>query len=606
MKYLREITQRFHDVLEDENISKNEYGNQPCIHLTVPLFIRMLEYAKEDAKTDIDLHNAAERILKMQEQESPLGMDDYEAITTGHFNDEEKEEHQVKEDQFDEVSKDTLYGYINKAETDKQKHITKAREDRINASSHIKNFDKRSQGIARAKNRYAGAYGHKKNNGEYTVSSYGPKMNRDERKEAYKKVYGENQLLESLRHIETHEEGKNKAVVYRDNSWNEYRVKYHKDGKYLPDGDSHHDDEQDAHDSAKWQLNQWKTKNEAEQIDEISKETLKNYVKKNYEQQDKALEVRTPDTDKIVKKRHEGAYEALRKISKLEEDITPMQLHNVSVIVSTPGVGKAKITGLVAANSKQNALALAKNYHKDKETKVHSVKYLGKADKMGRLSGFRTKDVEILEAEENNSKKLVGYRVKSRNTGTYLNKGKLYPPTTQGLKAARRLVDKKDNEYGGYAHHTEPVYEGKQVYDFSDWDNDEEIFKHIFNNESYNDGDILFLSNNRVGIKVNNWPTLVFGESDYFPTINKEYSWEEIYEGKYKDLYNLASELHESIDEGTSMTLTGRSPRLQSGVRQRRLRQGGLTRMTNVPPPSRQRGSSRNKMTMSNASGVQK
>lgn len=40
------------------------------------------------------------------------------------------------------------------------------------------------------------------------------------------------------------------AVVYRDVEWNEYRVKYTRAGVYQKRADSHHDDKQDAIDSA--------------------------------------------------------------------------------------------------------------------------------------------------------------------------------------------------------------------------------------------------------------------------------------------------------------------------------------------------------------------
>jgi hypothetical protein len=50
------------------------------IVMDVPLFIRMLEYAKEDAKTDMDLHSATERILEIQRNTQKLSMDNYNAI----------------------------------------------------------------------------------------------------------------------------------------------------------------------------------------------------------------------------------------------------------------------------------------------------------------------------------------------------------------------------------------------------------------------------------------------------------------------------------------------------------------------------------------------
>jgi len=53
---------------------------QDTITVDVPLFIRLLEYAREDAKTDMDLHNVAENIIDLSEEGQVLSMDDYNAI----------------------------------------------------------------------------------------------------------------------------------------------------------------------------------------------------------------------------------------------------------------------------------------------------------------------------------------------------------------------------------------------------------------------------------------------------------------------------------------------------------------------------------------------
>ena len=50
------------------------------ITVDVPLFIRLLEYAREDAKTDIDLHKVTENILALSEEGSTLTMDQYDEI----------------------------------------------------------------------------------------------------------------------------------------------------------------------------------------------------------------------------------------------------------------------------------------------------------------------------------------------------------------------------------------------------------------------------------------------------------------------------------------------------------------------------------------------
>jgi hypothetical protein len=50
------------------------------ITVDVPLFIRLLEYAREDAKTDMDLHNVAENIIKLSETGKTLTMAQYDEI----------------------------------------------------------------------------------------------------------------------------------------------------------------------------------------------------------------------------------------------------------------------------------------------------------------------------------------------------------------------------------------------------------------------------------------------------------------------------------------------------------------------------------------------
>lgn len=53
------------------------------VSLDVPLFIRLLEYAREDAKTDMDLHNVAEKAIALSQSGKTLSMNDYESIVGG-------------------------------------------------------------------------------------------------------------------------------------------------------------------------------------------------------------------------------------------------------------------------------------------------------------------------------------------------------------------------------------------------------------------------------------------------------------------------------------------------------------------------------------------
>jgi hypothetical protein len=71
-----------------ENMGLNEVNesvkNNPIDVVTfdIPLLIRMLEYAREDAKTDMDLHNIVSKLIDMSSDGKTLSMEDYEKIVS--------------------------------------------------------------------------------------------------------------------------------------------------------------------------------------------------------------------------------------------------------------------------------------------------------------------------------------------------------------------------------------------------------------------------------------------------------------------------------------------------------------------------------------------
>lgn len=58
---------------------QKEADEVDTITLDVPLFLRLLEYAKEDAKTDMDLHSVTEKAIEFSKA-GTLSMDQYDAI----------------------------------------------------------------------------------------------------------------------------------------------------------------------------------------------------------------------------------------------------------------------------------------------------------------------------------------------------------------------------------------------------------------------------------------------------------------------------------------------------------------------------------------------
>ena len=58
---------------------KEDNDPKDTVTFDVPLFIRLLELAREDIKSDVELHNVVERTLVLKNQ-GTLTMDDYESI----------------------------------------------------------------------------------------------------------------------------------------------------------------------------------------------------------------------------------------------------------------------------------------------------------------------------------------------------------------------------------------------------------------------------------------------------------------------------------------------------------------------------------------------
>jgi formylglycine-generating enzyme required for sulfatase activity len=58
---------------EAEEVSKTD-----TLTIDIPMFIRLMEYAREDAKTDMDLHNVATNLLKIKDK--TISMADYDQV----------------------------------------------------------------------------------------------------------------------------------------------------------------------------------------------------------------------------------------------------------------------------------------------------------------------------------------------------------------------------------------------------------------------------------------------------------------------------------------------------------------------------------------------
>ena len=86
------------------------------IAVDVPLFIRLLEFAREDAGDDMDLHEVAERAIEAVKMRGVLSMDDYEILVPPKKELDEKM--LVPIDKIDRMARDIAAKYF-KTKTDK-------------------------------------------------------------------------------------------------------------------------------------------------------------------------------------------------------------------------------------------------------------------------------------------------------------------------------------------------------------------------------------------------------------------------------------------------------------------------------------------------------
>jgi len=69
-----------------------QFNPSDKVTLDIPLFIRLLEYAREDAKTDMDLHNVAEKAIAASETGKTLTMAEYNSLIAGNSEDQQMDE----------------------------------------------------------------------------------------------------------------------------------------------------------------------------------------------------------------------------------------------------------------------------------------------------------------------------------------------------------------------------------------------------------------------------------------------------------------------------------------------------------------------------------
>ena len=82
LNYIEEYLKIVSDVMQKQNV-KESADPVDTVTMDVPLLIRMLEFAREDASTDMDLHDVAEKLIALSANNGALTMSDYDAVVGG-------------------------------------------------------------------------------------------------------------------------------------------------------------------------------------------------------------------------------------------------------------------------------------------------------------------------------------------------------------------------------------------------------------------------------------------------------------------------------------------------------------------------------------------
>ena len=122
---------------------KEETNPMDVVAMDVPLLIRMMEFAREDAKADLDLHNIAEKAIALSGEGRTLTMSDYETIF-GDMNEN------IEELDTTGYSMDYKQGYRDGLEDGKKGKFGKqfAVKEGMNSSDLLKKVEKVIDAIA--------------------------------------------------------------------------------------------------------------------------------------------------------------------------------------------------------------------------------------------------------------------------------------------------------------------------------------------------------------------------------------------------------------------------------------------------------------------------
>jgi hypothetical protein len=112
----RQPSTSYTPVMESEYVSVQNPPDK--VTMDIPLLIRLLEFAREDAEDDIIIHDVAERMVNLSIQGKTLTMDDYSSIIPserGRMDKEERLQSLEKPRRVKQTTEESIADYLRKA-----------------------------------------------------------------------------------------------------------------------------------------------------------------------------------------------------------------------------------------------------------------------------------------------------------------------------------------------------------------------------------------------------------------------------------------------------------------------------------------------------------
>lgn len=124
-----------------ENMDMQDSNPADSVSMDVPLLIRMFEYAREDAKTDMDLHKVTEQLIALSSGGKTLSMDDYDTIV-GSGESGVRDGNGRDPETGDNINVDKTDQYINSLSTMLESELTEKFRKNSPVEYYIKDFEK--------------------------------------------------------------------------------------------------------------------------------------------------------------------------------------------------------------------------------------------------------------------------------------------------------------------------------------------------------------------------------------------------------------------------------------------------------------------------------